>query len=302
MNAREQMQKTIIVVMLLALITLLITCGSAEQRMTFIKPQGTEEAQSEAAQGENEANSVTADTDAEVDADGEEDETESDDETADSETEDDEEAWHAGKLDKDTILDRCAELIDALVADTNTMVEQNEESGADAEESEARDSDDGLTDEEYVELEKTYSRIQEIYDAVFDDEGYLTNKAYRERVAPYEEELDTLEARMLELASKADWEMNLEDDDFADEQPEEGNYHGDDISSGHDHFQGEGPAMTDGRHEYKDDEDEYWPGNDGFDDGFNGGDEDCECDGADYEDDYETDEQSDNEQEYDEHD
>ena len=95
-----------------------------------------------------------------------------------------------------------AEDTDSAEADADSDDEDDDADDEDTDEAESETEDD-LTDEEIDELLEIYERIKEIYDAVYEDDDFLTNREYRERVSPYEDELDTLEARQLELEAKA---------------------------------------------------------------------------------------------------
>ena len=67
-----------------------------------------------------------------------------------------------------------------------------------------------LTEDEIAELEKIYDRYDEILDEAIGDNWDISDEEYEQKLAPYKEELDQLEARAAELEKKAGW------DDFDD--------------------------------------------------------------------------------------
>ena len=70
-----------------------------------------------------------------------------------------------------------------------------------------------LTASEITQLKEIYDRYDKIYEAVIGDKEDMTEDQYNSAVAPYQNELNTLDAKVVELEKKAVWYGNLTDEE-----------------------------------------------------------------------------------------
>ena len=70
-----------------------------------------------------------------------------------------------------------------------------------------------LTDAEITQLKGIYNRYEEIFDAVLGNNEEMTDDEFNSAIAPYQAELETLDAKAFELEKKAGWYGNLTDEE-----------------------------------------------------------------------------------------